>query len=119
MSSSTAVLAPTVFIQEAPTVLPATEADAILVSVLRHRGASDADVARVRELAAAAVAPEQIRLLHDAERNPPRLEQYDTFGRRVDKLETSEGWRGMGRFAASQGIMAAAHEGGPRGGGAR
>ena len=29
----------------------------------------------------------------DAEKNVPTLDQYDGYGRRIDKVHTSEGWR--------------------------
>ena len=35
----------------------------------------------------------------------PKLVQYDHWGRRVDRLETSEGWRGLKRVAAEEGII--------------
>ncbi|SCV70475.1 BQ2448_1869 [Microbotryum intermedium] len=34
-----------------------------------------------------------------------KLTQYDQWGRRVDRLETSEGWRGLKRVAAEEGLI--------------
>ncbi|KAG6890631.1 hypothetical protein C0995_006607 [Termitomyces sp. Mi166 len=35
---------------------------------------------------------------------PPRLVQYDQWGRRIDELETSEGWRDLKAFSQKEGI---------------
>ncbi|KAG5338060.1 hypothetical protein C0989_008265 [Termitomyces sp. Mn162] len=35
---------------------------------------------------------------------PPRLIQYDQWGRRIDELETSEGWRNLRAFSQKEGI---------------
>ncbi|SGZ26196.1 BQ5605_C024g09857 [Microbotryum silenes-dioicae] len=34
-----------------------------------------------------------------------KLTKYDQWGRRVDRLETSEGWRGLKRVAAEEGLV--------------
>ena len=36
----------------------------------------------------------------NAEENQPRLEQFDTYGRRIDKLHLSEGWKEHAKYAA-------------------
>jgi hypothetical protein len=46
----------------------------------------------------------------DAEANLPRLEQYDAFGHRVDRLVTAEGWRRLHDVAAREGLVATAYE---------
>lgn len=40
----------------------------------------------------------------------PHLVQYNQWGRRVDELHTSEGWRGIKRIAAEEGMVATAFE---------
>lgn len=35
---------------------------------------------------------------------PPNLIQYDQWGRRIDDLQTSEGWRGLKAIAQKEGI---------------
>ncbi|KAG6831929.1 hypothetical protein H0H92_006530 [Tricholoma furcatifolium] len=35
---------------------------------------------------------------------PPKLTQYDQWGRRIDKLETSEGWRDLKAISQKEGI---------------
>ncbi|KZO93316.1 acyl-CoA dehydrogenase/oxidase C-terminal [Calocera viscosa TUFC12733] len=48
--------------------------------------------------------------LADGPNHEPRLVQYDHFGRRVDRLETSEGWRKLKEIAAEEGIVGIAYE---------
>lgn len=45
-----------------------------------------------------------------AEERPPRHVPYDAWGRRVDRIETSEAWRALERVAAEEGIVATAYE---------
>lgn len=45
----------------------------------------------------------------DAERNLPQLKTWDTFGRRVDELITSEGWRNLQKLGIQEGIVAIGH----------
>jgi len=40
----------------------------------------------------------------------PTLTQYDQWGRRIDKLNTSEGWRRMKDICIQEGLVAIAHE---------
>jgi len=46
----------------------------------------------------------------NAQENHPRLEQFDSYGRRIDKLHLSEGWKRQAQFAAEDGIVAMAYE---------
>ena len=49
-------------------------------------------------------------MARDAELNQPRLEQYDAFGHRVDRLIIAKGWTDMHDFAAEEGLVATAYE---------
>lgn len=42
--------------------------------------------------------------------SPPSLTQYNHFGRRIDTLHTSEGWRALKRVAAKEGVVSTAYE---------
>ena len=46
----------------------------------------------------------------DADTNLPRLEQYDAFGHRVDRLMVAKGWTDMHDVAAQEGLVATAYE---------
>ncbi len=41
---------------------------------------------------------------------PPQLVQYDSWGRRVDELRTSEGWRGLKDVYVREGLVAISYE---------
>jgi hypothetical protein len=56
------------------------------------------------------VSKEMLEMADRAEFDPPRLEQYDAWGRRVDKLVLSEGWKYMRPIAAEEGIVATGFE---------
>ncbi|HEY8851176.1 MAG TPA: hypothetical protein VIM36_03280, partial [Gemmatimonadaceae bacterium] len=45
-----------------------------------------------------------------AESSPPVHVPYDAWGRRVDRIETSDAWRELDRISASEGIVATAYE---------
>ncbi|KAI8909062.1 putative acyl-CoA dehydrogenase [Gorgonomyces haynaldii] len=51
-----------------------------------------------------------LEALGDAERNPPTVEHYDTFGNRVDALHTSHGWKHMKQLASVHGLIGTAYE---------
>jgi hypothetical protein len=56
------------------------------------------------------VANDLYKLNIEAERNPPRLENYDAWGNRVDKLITCEAWREMKKVSATEGLVAIPYE---------
>ena len=47
----------------------------------------------------------------DAEKNPPFLRTWDTWGRRRDELVTSAGWRNLQDMGIAEGMVAIAYEG--------
>ncbi len=47
----------------------------------------------------------------DAERFKPTLEQFDQWGRRVDRVHVSTGWRFFKTESAIEGLVATAYEG--------
>lgn len=46
----------------------------------------------------------------DAEKNPPFLRTWDTWGRRRDELVTSAGWRNLQDMGIAEGMVAIAYE---------
>ncbi|KAK4499985.1 hypothetical protein PRZ48_008171 [Zasmidium cellare] len=46
----------------------------------------------------------------DAERNTPYVWTWDSWGKRIDQLVTSEGWRELQNLGISEGIVAIGHE---------
>jgi acyl-CoA dehydrogenase len=60
---------------------------------------------RLADLAADVAGP--LRLAHaDAEAHPPTLHRYDAWGARVDRVETSAGWRAQRAAAARHAVVA-------------
>lgn len=45
-----------------------------------------------------------------SESEPPRHVPYDPWGRRVDRMEVSDGWRRLERIAVEEGLVATAYE---------
>ena len=56
------------------------------------------------------VADDVLELHRECEANPPRLEQFDAWGRRVDRLVTCEAWKRMKTISAEEGLVAIAYE---------
>jgi len=50
------------------------------------------------------------RLGDAAEAQPPVHVPFDAWGRRVDRIDTSDAWRALDRVSAEEGIVAAAYE---------
>ena len=58
----------------------------------------------------ARVSSELDPLGRQAEENPPQLQQYDPWGRRVDQLITSQAWKRMHHVSAEEGFVGVAYE---------
>lgn len=46
----------------------------------------------------------------DAERNPPRLVQFDPWGRRIDRIDMTIGWSELEKISATEGLVAIGYE---------
>lgn len=46
----------------------------------------------------------------EAEANPPELVSYDPWGKRIDEIRVSDGWRKLEKAAAEEGIVATGYE---------
>jgi putative acyl-CoA dehydrogenase len=55
-------------------------------------------------------ATDILALGESAEASPPRHVPYDAWGRRVDRIDTSDAWRELDRISATEGIVATAYE---------
>jgi putative acyl-CoA dehydrogenase len=47
---------------------------------------------------------------NEAETNPPQLIQFDAWGKRIDQIETSQGWKNLEKVAAEEGLIATGYE---------
>src|SRR5437763_15088151 len=100
------------FVQEQPRLGNQYDDDAMLRSYLRWRlpakllAQVEPDLQRLGHRAATDI----LALGEEAEASPPRHVPYDAWGRRVDRIETSDAWRALDRVSAEEGIVATAYE---------
>ncbi len=45
-----------------------------------------------------------------AEKNPPSLENFDAFGRRIDRLHLPQGWHKLKRFSVQNRLVALGYD---------
>src|SRR3954468_4331634 len=100
------------FAQDAPKLGNQYDDDAVLRSFRRGRLPAhvrdeiEPDLRRLGDRAATDI----LSLGEKAESSPPRHVPFDAWGRRVDRIETSDAWRELDRISASEGIVATAYE---------
>ena len=100
------------FIQDSPQLANQYDDDAVLRSYLRWRLPSavltdvEPDLRRLGQRAVTDI----LALSEEAEAAPPRHVPYDAWGKRVDRIETSDAWRELDRISATEGIVATAYE---------
>ena len=102
----------TEFFQQAPQLGNQYESDDLLRSYLRRRlpASTLAEVEPELQRLGARVAGDILELGNAAEANPPRLVQYDAWGRRVDDIVISDAWRALAGVSAEEGLVATAYE---------
>ena len=99
-------------IQDSPQLANQYDDDAVLRSYLRWRLPPDVlaelepDLRRLGQRAVTDI----LALGEEAEQSPPRHIPYDAWGKRVDRIETSDAWRELDRISAAEGIVATAYE---------
>ena len=100
------------FIQDAPRLGNQYDDDTLLRSYLRWRlpakmlAEVEPDLRRLGHRAATDI----LALGEEAEASPPRHVPYDAWGKRVDRIETSDAWHELDRISATEGIVATAYE---------
>ena len=100
------------FIQDPPKLGNQYDDDALLRAYLRWRLPVSmlAEIEPGLQRLGARAATDILALGESAEASPPRHVPYDAWGRRVDRIETSEAWRELDRISATEGIVATAYE---------
>src|SRR5690242_19582969 len=96
------------FVQPAPQLADPYATDPFLPGWLDRLLGTDGHAAakdRLARLAADVLGPLRVAH-HDAETNPPRLDRYDGWGRRVDRVPTAPGWETLRRAAATHALVA-------------
>lgn len=100
------------FFQDPPRLANQFTEDRLLRDYLRRRlpadmlSAIEPDLVNLGERAVTDIAA----LGDQAEANPPRLVQFDPWGRRVDEIETCPAWRQLDRVSAEEGLVAIGYE---------
>src|ERR1051325_2328171 len=100
------------FIQDSPQLANQYDDDAVLRSYLRWRlpGKALSDIEPdLRRLGQRAIT-DILALGEQAEASPPQHVPYDGWGKRVDRIETSDAWRELDHISAAEGIVATAYE---------
>jgi alkylation response protein AidB-like acyl-CoA dehydrogenase len=100
------------YIQDSPQLANQYDDDGVLRSYLRWRLPKSvlADIepglARLGERATTDI----LALGEEAEKSPPRHVPQDAWGKRIDRIETSDAWKELDRISAMEGIVATAYE---------
>ncbi|KAA0721641.1 Acyl-CoA dehydrogenase family member 11 [Triplophysa tibetana] len=97
------------FFQEQPLLTNPFTQDALLRSYLqRHLPVQEVegDLLRFGER----IVSEIDSLGRQCELNPPRLQQYDAWGRRVDRIITCDAWTRLKHISAQEGLVASGYE---------
>jgi alkylation response protein AidB-like acyl-CoA dehydrogenase len=102
----------TEFFQDPPRLGNQYEEDALLRAYLRWRlpAKMHAEVEPDLHRLGHRVATDILALGESADASPPRHIPYDAWGRRVDRIETSDAWRELDRVSATEGIVATGYE---------
>ena len=100
------------FVQEEPKLGNQYDDDAMLRSYLGWRLPKKvlADIEPDLRRLGNRVATDILALAERAEASPPKHVPYDAWGRRIDRIETSDAWRELDSISASEGIVATAFE---------
>ncbi|KAJ3214393.1 hypothetical protein HDU67_001726, partial [Dinochytrium kinnereticum] len=101
------------FLQTPPSFGNQYTEDPVLTSIIKHRlpasihSEISADLTSFGSLVAGSQIAEYSK---DAQTNLPYVEQYDAWGKRIDRLHTAEGWKQMKRISAEEGLVSIAYE---------
>ena len=100
------------FFQDPPKLGNQYDDDALLRSYLRWRLPASvlAEIEPNLQRLGDRVATDILALGEAAEASPPRHVLFDAWGRRVDRIETSDAWHELDRISATEGIVATAYE---------
>ena len=100
------------FFQDPPRLGNQYDDDALLRAFLRWRLPAKmlAEIEPGLRRLGQRAATDILELGESAEASPPRHIAYDAWGRRVDRIETSNAWRELDHISATEGIVATAYE---------
>lgn len=100
------------FIQDGPELGNTFKSDEVLQAYLHQilPASAKAEITAHLNKVGEKAAGEWLEWSKQAEANKPHLEQFDEWGRRIDKIVLSDGWKSLEKAAALDGIVATAYE---------
>lgn len=100
------------FFQNAPRLENQYDDDWLLRSYLERMIAPEDRVGVASDLSRFAdrLLSDIAAMADDAEAHPPRLVQFDPWGRRIDQIELARGWQELETVSAEEGLVAIAYE---------
>lgn len=99
------------FFQDPPKLANAYRTDRRLVSLIRQDfGGQGNDVEADLERFGERVVSDVAEMAADADAHEPQLVSHDPWGRRIDRIDVSQGWRRLERVAAEEGLVAIGYE---------
>jgi acyl-CoA dehydrogenase len=101
------------FLQSPPSLPDAWTSDRALREALEfHLGPDEFTRAEpdLAEMGRIATDPETLALAAKAESEPPRLQHYDAWGRRIDEIVVSDAYAELGRMGVEAGVTALPYE---------
>ncbi|XGC80052.1 acyl-CoA dehydrogenase family protein [Bdellovibrio bacteriovorus] len=99
------------FYQEGPVLTNTFRSDETLQKVLKKLLPEEAQKTALPHLEhlGERAATDMLEWAQEAEANPPRHIPFDPWGRRIDEIATSNGWKELEKVAAEEGIVATAY----------
>lgn len=100
------------FYQEAPEVVNTYDNDPVLKNYINLTipDTYKKDITTHLSQVGRKASQEWLQWATQAEQNKPRLVQFDPWGKRIDRIEMSPGWKHLEEAAATEGIVATAYE---------
>ncbi len=100
------------FFQSGPELTNTYELDPILQELLKRKLPVDvlSEVESDFKKFGQRLVTDILAFSNDAETNPPYLVSHDPWGRRVDEIITSNGWKQLDKVSAEEGIVAIGYE---------
>lgn len=100
------------FYQDGPQLSNTFRSDETLQKILKHLLPADAQkvaLPHLEHLGERAVT-DMLTWAEEAESQPPVHVPFDPWGRRIDDIKTSHGWKALEKVAAEEGIVATAYD---------
>lgn len=100
------------FFQDGPRLSNTFKSDPLLKNFIHSFFPNDIqkDISEHLEHLGDLASRDMLKWAQDAENHLPIHRPYDPWGRRIDEIETSAGWKSLERLAAQEGVVATAYD---------